>query len=242
MKTGNDPLPPGGPGFAQAVRQLRWSLSQSLEQQQPVYPQLRRTCELLSHLVRLARSQPEIGDSLRSCFKMLKTVVAITDYNKYGHQLATAMHLVRKFERLANVSLEISQQEVYTKISQYEESAYRKDLQLLPISTGELAFRLTPDINVFFLSLGKHELAIPNSQCICCSQVLTAHVPVINCNPLFRTMSELNVKKISEMVTLKRQISWVCNAGGGVLLLGVERKQGLLYPTGLKFKSEQQIL
>lgn len=65
---------------------------------------------------------------------------------------------------------------------------------------------------------------------------------VHNRNPLFASIVDLGSKKTLDKLTLERHINAVCNEGGGVILIGADRKDGAITITGKRFANHQQIL
>ena len=56
-----------------------------------------------------------------------------------------------------------------------------------------------------------------------------------NNNPKFKVIGVVETAKIGELALIKRCINGVCNLGGGMLIIGVERKSEVLYATGIKY-------
>lgn len=70
---------------------------------------------------------------------------------------------------------------------------------------------------------------------MCCSQAYIKNCEITNSNIFYPTVVGLSEKEYSE-VNLERYVCSLCNTGGGVILVGVEKKRGLLYASGIKFK------
>ena len=79
-----------------------------------------------------------------------------------------------------------------------------------------------------------------NATCACCSQVFIRSMPILHKNVFYPVLVGVAEKDSTE-VNLEKYVCSLCNSGGGVLVVGCERRNGEFYASGIRFNTISEL-
>lgn len=74
---------------------------------------------------------------------------------------------------------------------------------------------------------------------MCCSQVFIKDYQVYNSNQQFSIIVDYGTNKILDSTTLEKHINAVLNEGGGVILIGADKQDGVVTIRGKRFRNNE---
>lgn len=150
------------------------------------------------------------------------------------------MYLARQIKKLLAAHPDINELAIYQKLEGFEKDGYYKNMSGRPVSTREHNYLKSECFNQDMVDITNGEVKLHNDRCVCCCETFLKNWEISNWNASFPVLIGLSEKESHE-INLEKYICAVCNEGGGVIIIGVDRRGKSMVASGIAFKNSQSV-